>query len=131
MLSEEEGLKSYGRVIKGLGGVKGWKQRGESKPTPIKVSGIHYPSGGDLHNTDKGVIYVFPKFIGPDKQVLPVQPAVFDPPGAYAKELFIKIGVDQSDYDKESKCYGQYIENKTKRELHGKSAVEPRTTCFR
>ena len=71
-----------------------------------------FPAG--LHDDDS-VIYVFPKFIDGNGQVLPIRPAVFHPPGAYTHELFIKIGVDKSQAH-----YGQYIENLTERKLHGR-----------
>jgi hypothetical protein len=66
-----------------------------------------------LHSRDS-VIYVFPKFIGPDGDVLPVAPAVFNPPGAYTSALHVRIGVGESQ-----EHYGQYIENVSKRKLHG------------
>ncbi|MHC5111672.1 MAG: hypothetical protein ACYTHJ_17545 [Planctomycetota bacterium] len=70
---------------------------------------------GGLHNQNS-VIYVFPKFIGPGKDVLPVEPAKFDPPGAYTKDLAVHIGVDSTRND----YYGQYIEIRSQRKMHGK-----------
>jgi len=75
-----------------------------------------FPAG--LHDDDS-VIYVFPKFIDGNGQVLPVRPAVFHPPGAYTHELFVKIGVDESRAH-----YGQYIENLTERKLHGREDAD-------
>lgn len=75
-----------------------------------------FPAG--LHDDDS-VIYVFPKFIDGNGQVLPIRPAVFHPPGAYTHELFVKIGVDESRAH-----YGQYIENLTERKLHGREDAD-------
>ncbi len=69
---------------------------------------------GGLHN-DQSVIYVFGKFIGPDGRVMAVPPAELHPPGAYTRDLFVRIGVDSS-----REFYGQYIDNETPRKLHGK-----------
>ena len=70
--------------------------------------------GGALHNKHS-VIYVFPKFIGPDGTILPVPPAKFDPPGAYSADLSVHIGVEEA-----RPHYGQHIETTTPRKLHGK-----------
>ena len=79
---------------------------------------VRFNFAGGLHS-DTSVIYVFPKFIGPKGEVLPVRPAVFHPPGAYTNELSCKIGVDESRED-----YGQYIENTTPRKMHGSEENE-------
>ncbi len=52
------------------------------------------------------VIYVFPKFIGPDGKVLQVAPAKFHPPGKYPSTLRVHIGFDRGSDEN----YGQYIE---------------------
>jgi hypothetical protein len=72
-----------------------------------KVAGIKF-SWTQLHRRDS-VIFVFPKFIGPDGEVLPVKPAVFNPPGAYGRNLRVKIGVEES-----RGRHGQYIERLTR-----------------
>ncbi len=69
---------------------------------------------GPLHNKHS-VIYVFPKFIGPDGSVLPVLPAKFDPPGGYSADLMVEIGVNEAGPE-----YGQFIRTTTPRKLHGK-----------
>jgi hypothetical protein len=51
------------------------------------------------------VIWVFPKFIGPDGQVLSAEPAKFRHRGAFSRGLACEIGVDERDSDD----YGQYI----------------------
>jgi hypothetical protein len=62
------------------------------------------------------VIYIFPKFIGKDGSVLPIAPAKYDPPGAYAGDLEVRIGVHA---DSKVLDEAQYIENMTPRKLHG------------
>ena len=79
----------------------------------IVIKGIPFQSM-KLHSRDSA-IYVFPKFIGPDWNVLPVKPAEFSPPGAYASRLTVKIGVDDS-----REHYGQFIENTSLRRMHAK-----------
>ena len=74
----------------------------------MKITGIRFRPT-KLYSK-KSVIYVFPKFIGPEGDVLPVRAAEFNPPGAYSSKLSVKIGVDQGRDN-----YGQYIENATKR----------------
>ncbi len=69
---------------------------------------------GSLHDK-RSVIYVFPKFIGPKGEVLPVPPVKLHPPGAFTHELFVEIGVEEGREN-----YGQYIDNKTERKMHGK-----------
>lgn len=68
---------------------------------------------GMVHNRET-VIYVFPKFIGRDGQVLPVRPAKFAPPGAYTADLEVRIGVHPSqDLDE-----AQFIEVLSPRKLY-------------
>ncbi len=69
----------------------------------VKVGGIKY-RGMKLHSRNS-VIYVFPKFIGPDGEVLPVRAVEFNPPGAYTSQLSVRIGVDEARGN-----HGQYIE---------------------
>ena len=56
------------------------------------------------------VIYIFPKFIGPNGEVLPVHPVRFNPPGDYRRHLFVKVGVYPDKYTHVDENYGQYIE---------------------
>jgi len=72
--------------------------------------------GGDLHSR-RSTIFVFPKFIRPSGGVLPVKPAVFHPQGAYTEELKVRIGVDHDRGDN----YGQYIDVKSQRKMHGRN----------
>lgn len=58
----------------------------------------------------QSVIYVFPKFIGPDAMVLPTPPAVFNPPSAYPNNLAVEIGVQPGGSN-----HGQFIKNTTRR----------------
>ena len=69
----------------------------------VEVSGIKF-RGTKLHSRNS-VIYVFPKFIGPDGDVLPVRAVEFSPPGAYTSRLSVTIGVDETRGN-----HGQYIE---------------------
>ncbi|GMU22014.1 MAG: hypothetical protein AMXMBFR13_21020 [Phycisphaerae bacterium] len=83
---------------------------------PIVKKGIEFDSFA-LHD-DLAVIYIFPKFTRKGGEVLPVQPVVFHPPGAYEKDVYIRIGVDPKRDN-----FGQYIEidhEKSPRKLHGK-----------
>ncbi len=77
--------------------------------TDVMIKGIPIPSWMKLHSRDS-VIYVFPKFIGPNGTVLPVGAAEFSPPGAYSNQLHVKIGVDEG-----REHYGQYIERVSER----------------
>ena len=74
---------------------------------------------GGLHD-EQSVIYVFGKFIDSKGQVLPVPPAVFHPPGAYTRDLSVRVGVDENRAH-----FGQYIDNVTQRKLHGKGKDTP------
>jgi hypothetical protein len=74
---------------------------------------------GDLHD-EKSVIYVFGKFIDSKGGVLPVPAAEFHPPGAYTRDLFVRIGVDENRAH-----YGQYVDNVTQRKLHGSGKDTP------
>ena len=105
LLSNEKTV--YGRL-------KGPALRGaiEDGSHKRKVKGIQFKR--KLHSR-KSVVYVFPKFIDKNGEVLPVRPVRFCPPGAYARNLFVKIGVDPG-----RPHGGQYIESTTKRRLHGK-----------
>ncbi len=109
LLTNEKGL--VGR-IKGpaLGGATedGWKE--------TKVGGIAFSK--KLHNR-KSVIYVFPKFIGPTGDVLPVKPVVFNPPGAYRRNLSVEIGLRDGGEN-----FGQFIKHSTKRRLYGSEKDE-------
>lgn len=96
------------------GKVKGPALRGaiEDGARERKIDGIRFKK--KLHSR-KSVIFVFPKFIGKGGEVLPVRPVRFSPPGAYTRNLFVKIGVDPG-----RPHGGQYIESVTKRRLHGR-----------
>ncbi len=74
----------------------------------ILVKGIRFRGKELFHK--KSAIYVFPKFIGADKQVLPVKPAIFSPPGNRTSRLYVTIGGDKN---RRETC-GQYIEVSTK-----------------
>ncbi len=104
LMTNEKGL--VGR-IKGpaLGGATedGWTER--------KFGGIAFSKA--LHDKNS-VIYVFPKFIGPRGDVLPVKPVIFHRPGAYRRNLFIEIGVRDGGDN-----FGQFVLHSTKRRLHG------------
>lgn len=88
----------YGKLIGSA--LRGASLDGE---TPIEKKGAIAVKAGALHSNNT-VIYVFPKFIGRDGAVLPVEPAMFHPPGAYQSELHVRIGVrpgqplDQAQY---------------------------------
>ncbi len=78
----------------------------------VKITGIKF-NGWKLHSRNS-VIYVFPEFIGPDLEVLPVKPAIFRPPGKYTRKLFCEIGVKKGGPD-----HGQYIKQTTAPGLRG------------
>ena len=67
-----------------------------------------------LHDDDAS-IFIFPKFIDGEGNVLPVPPARFTPPGRYHDELFIHIGVKDKCGDNPL----QYIENITRTGVGG------------
>ena len=71
-----------------------------------------------LHHR-RSVIYVFPKFIDKNGEVLPVPPVKYHPPGAYTRNLAVKIGVRAG-----GPHGGQYIENQARRRLHGRTKEE-------
>lgn len=100
LLTNEKGL---------VGKIKGPALGGaiEDGSTEKKVGGIAFSK--KLHNKDS-IIYVFPKFIGSNGDVLPVKPAIFHPPGSFQRNLSIEIGVHSGGGDS-----GQYIKNTTKR----------------
>ena len=79
----------------------------------ISVAGIRFRST-ILHKRDS-VIYVFPKFVGPKGEVLPVPAVEFSPPSAYPRRLEVEIGVDES----RPHYHGQYIDNTTERAFWG------------
>ncbi len=66
---------------------------------------------------DNAVIYVFARFVDKQGQVLEAPPARFHPPGAYSKDLAVKIGTREN-----ASNYGQYIEIDAQlcpRKMHG------------
>jgi len=71
----------------------------------IKVT---FPFNGSLHDKNS-VIYIFPQFFGPDGKLLRVAPVIFNPPGVFANEMSVEIGVNDSGAN-----FGQYITNTTK-----------------
>lgn len=77
----------------------------------VKIKGIKFPKSGKLHSHNS-VIYIFPKFIDADGQVLETRPVMFNSPGDYRKELSIEIGVE--DPCGEST---QYIRNTTEKKF--------------
>ncbi len=80
---------------------------------PVKKGPLQF-RWNDLHS-EHAVIYVFPKFVGKDGNVLPVLPAKFHPPGAYTSDLEIKIGVDADRPLEEA----QYVKVLSARKMHG------------
>jgi hypothetical protein len=111
MLTDEKEV--YGKPVgKSL---RGAKQDGKEK---MKIAGIdfHEPGwgkvGGSLFD-ERAVIYVFPRFVGPDGKVLRVAPAKFHPPGAYRSDLYVEIGVEDP-----GGAANQYIKNTTERKLN-------------
>ncbi|UCE59375.1 MAG: hypothetical protein JSU63_18275 [Phycisphaerales bacterium] len=109
LLTDEKEV--YGQRVGGR--LCGAKQDGKSE---IKVAGIKFREAGrfkvagSLFN-ERAVIYVFPKFIGPDGKVVPVAPAKFHPPGTYRRDLYVKIGVKGRGTSED-----QYIERTSKPE---------------
>lgn len=94
LLTDETG--AYG-TVKGKR-LRGAKQDGRSR---VKVAGIKFSERGwknvgTIHKSGS-VIYVFPKFIGPDGLVLPSTPVKFHPPGSYGRDLQVEIGVEDPD----------------------------------
>lgn len=100
------------------GATKGVRLRGAQVDKKDHVT-LKFSFPGGLHD-DESVIYVFPKFIGPDGKVLGVRPAKFHPPGAYKEDLFVEIGVDAN---RTFENYGQTLQIndvKSPRKLHGR-----------
>lgn len=93
--------------------LKGAVRDGRSE---VPVPGIKFER--KLHSANS-VIYVFPRFIDKNGEVLPVPPAVFNPPGAYSSGLSVKIGVNAADIKNPASHYGQYITITAPRRLHG------------
>ncbi len=82
--------------------LQGAKRDGRSE---VVVTGIKFHSRGMFKGGP--IMYVFPKFIGPQGQVLPVPPILYSSPRQRGGVRF-KIGVDP---DREH--YGQYLERIT------------------
>lgn len=101
----------YGKRVGGrlCGAIKDKKEK-------ILVKGIDFRNkgkvAGDLFKR-RSVIYVFPKFLGRDGEILRVEPAKFNPPGDYRRDLFVEIGVIDHGGAEE-----QYIKNTTGRKMH-------------
>lgn len=94
---------AFGRIVgKRLCGAK------EDGKREVRIKGIKFKGLFDK----RAIIYVFPKFIGLDREVLASQPARFNPPGAYTRNLFIEVGVIDPDGRAE-----QYIKNTTEPKL--------------
>lgn len=71
-------------------------------------------SAWDLHDK-RSTIYVFGAFRDDAGNILPVKPAVFNPPGDYSGDLYIRIGVNQDQYRQgRAANWGQYIRNVTR-----------------
>ncbi len=82
--------------------LQGAKRDGRSE---VVVTGINFRSRSMFKSGP--IMYVFPKFIGPQGQVLPVPPILYSSP-RQRRGIRFKIGVDPSrDH------YGQYIERIT------------------
>lgn len=92
--------------------LNGAKIDGQSK---VVQANIEFDSWS-LHDK-RAVIYVFALFKDRNGHVLRTAPAMFDPPGAYERDIALKIGVN-----KEEECsgatLGQYIRNITVRKAH-------------
>lgn len=76
-----------------------------------KIITIKIPWGDLVFNDRNCVVYVFGRFADENGDILPVPPAVFERPGQYKSELFVKVG---SNGKWDSPDRGQYIENITK-----------------
>jgi hypothetical protein len=103
---------AYGKVVGPR--LRGGKQDGKST---VKISGIDFREKGKFKVTGslfdaRAVLYVFPKFIGTDGDVLKAAPAKFHPPGDYRRDLYVEIGVE----DRGGREI-QYINNTTDRKL--------------
>lgn len=103
---------SYGKVLRPR--LNGAVHDGKKK---IKLTGLDFHEAGkfkmagSLFNA-RACLYVFPKFMGTDGQVLKVPPARFHPPGDYRRDLFVEIGVE----DRGGREI-QFIKNTTDRKL--------------
>ena len=93
----------YGRPIGSS--LRGAKIDGQE---PMEYRGIRFKGLFDK----RSVIYVFPRFIGEDRKVEPVAPVKLHPPGAYPRDLYVEIGVE----DPKGKAI-QYVKNRTVRKL--------------
>ncbi len=82
--------------------LQGANRDGKSK---LVVKGVNFGSRGFFKKSP--VMYVFPKFIGPQGQVLPVSPIIYESP-RWRGGFRFKIGVDSN-----REHYGQFIERIT------------------
>jgi len=110
---EVYGVRSGPRVGRGKAGTK------------VKIPRIRFqergwrsPAGGLLNR--KAVIYVFPKFIGSDGEVLPVPPVKFHPPRSYRRELQVEVGVQDP-----GGAEIQYVKNVTRRRYGQEEEANP------
>lgn len=75
----------------------------EEKPERI-VAGIKFPKKFGHRNS---VIYVFPRFIGPDYEIIPTPPVAFNPPSKYGRSLAVEIGLQSG-----GSFHGQFIKRR-------------------
>jgi hypothetical protein len=110
LTNEESEAKYYGtRIGPALNGAKI-----DGKAKVVKAN-IEFDSWL-LHDT-RSVIYVFGRFKDRRGHVLRAEPALFDPPGAYTRDIQLRIGVREGQ-ECTGPTLGQYIENITERKLH-------------
>lgn len=98
LFTDDPGKFAGQRLGPALVGAKQMKGSPVKKARDIEFSMWSY---GDKES----VIYIFPKFVGPQGEVLPVSPIMLNPPGDYPSTLDVKIGVRSG-----AAHYGQYIE---------------------
>ena len=71
------------------------------------ITGIKFPKKQGHRDS---VIYVFPRFVDPDYEIIPYPPVAFNPPSRYGRNLSVEIGVEAN-----GKYHGQFIKNTTGR----------------
>lgn len=104
MFTTERDSEVYGTVI---GGALRGANIDKDRANGAVVSPALKFEGG-LHDGNS-VIYVFPKFIDKEANVLPVKPVKFNPPGNYKESLAVHVGVSQGAA-RTPPTYGQYIQ---------------------
>ncbi len=92
--------------------LNGAKIDGKSK---VVKANIEFDSWS-LHDK-RAVIYIFALFKDRNGNVLRTPPAMFDPPGAYERDIALQLGVNK-DEECRGPTLGQYIRNITVRKAH-------------